>query len=57
MLLADEGQGESLTLDVTAFLPDDRWNLPNMLGLTGCLERIRFAVDPANDLFYFGAID
>jgi len=33
------------------------WNLPSFMGLSGCLERIRFAVDSATDTFYFGAID
>jgi hypothetical protein len=33
------------------------WDLPNFLGLSGFLERIRFAVDPGSNLFYFGALD
>ena len=57
-LLAGKGQGESLDLDVTALLPDAEsgYNLPTMLGLTGCLERVRFAVDPVIDTFHFGPI-
>lgn len=57
-LLADDGCGESLDLDVTAFVPDSGapYDLPTMLGLTGCLERLRFAVDPTDDTFFFGAM-
>ena len=28
--------------------------LPSILGLHSCLERVRFAFDPATDTFYFG---
>jgi hypothetical protein len=55
-LLAEEG--EDLQLDVTAFVPDASYDsvpeLPSILGLHGCLERARFAFDPATDTFYFG---
>ncbi len=53
-LLATEG--ESLPLNVTAFVPDldEQFNFPSFLGLLGCLEWIRFAVDPSSQLFYFG---
>jgi len=58
-LLAEEGQ--SLELEATAFVPHlqpaEQWNLPSFMGLTGCLERLRFAVDPATDTFYFGALE
>jgi hypothetical protein len=55
-------QGESLNLDVTAFVPDaefeQAWGaLPSFIGLGGCLERLRFAVDPAADTFYFGPLE
>jgi hypothetical protein len=56
MLLAEEGA--DLQLDVTAFIPDASYDsvpeLPSILGLHGCLERTRFAFDPATDTFYFG---
>lgn len=57
-LLADKGQGESLDLDVTALLPepDSPYDLPTVLGLTGCLEFLRFALDPSDNTFHFGAI-
>jgi hypothetical protein len=58
-LLAEEG--EPLTLEVPAFVPclqpNELWNLPYFMGLFGCLECIRFAVDPTTKTFYFGAID
>jgi len=58
-LLAREGQG--MELEVTAFVPDTppylQWNLPSFMGLSGCLERLRFAVDPVTDTFYFGTLE
>jgi len=57
-VLAQEGQ--SLELEVTAFLPrlqpNELWNLPSFMGLLSCLERLRFAVDPGTDVFYFGPL-
>lgn len=54
--LADAGT--SLNVDVTAFIPrlrpGDEWHFPSFLGLQGCLEFIRFAVDPASNTFFFG---
>jgi hypothetical protein len=51
--------GEPLTFDATAFVPEmpagESWPLPSYLGWQGCLERIRFAVDPADELVYFGS--
>ena len=58
-LVPDEGRG--LELEVTAFVPSlepyETWGLPSFMGLSGCLERLRFAVDPATDTFYFGAME
>lgn len=48
-------RGESLPLEVTVFVPDDPWPFPSFLGLQGCLEFVRFAVDPGTNTFYFGA--
>lgn len=51
--------GENLDLQATVFVPDseEAWgNFPSFIGLGGFLERIRFAVDPSNDMFYFGAL-
>jgi hypothetical protein len=56
-LLADAG--EDVTIQTTAFVPEpeeaDQWgDMPCLLGLYGCLERVRFAVDPRTEQFYFG---
>ena len=58
-LLAEEG--ESLSVEVTAFVPkaSEEYQLgpiPSFLGLFCCLERLRFAVDPSTETFYFGPI-
>ena len=49
ILLADAG--EDVTIGTTAFVPEpeeaEHWgDMPCLLGLHGCLERARFAVDP-----------
>ena len=53
--------GKSLTFEVTAFVPEleygETWPLPSYLGWQGCLDRIRFAVDPADEVVYFGAVE
>jgi predicted aspartyl protease len=55
-LIAD--RGNSIIIEATAFVPDDEhldWdNFPCILGMEGCLERLCFAVDPVNEIFYFG---
>jgi hypothetical protein len=56
-LLADEG--DDVTIQATAFVPEpeeaEHWgDMPCLLGLHGCLERARFAVDPRTEQFYFG---
>jgi len=59
-LFAEEGH--SLIIEPTAFIPrlrpGEEWpeNLPCILGMQGCLERLRFAVDPNDDTFYFGEL-
>ncbi len=54
-------QGEGLVVEATLFVPRpmpyQQWDLPPVIGLYGCLERLRFAIDPGTDTFYFGAID
>jgi len=53
-------EGESLRLSVTTFIPTldpgQIWTLPSILGFQGALDRIRFAIDPDDSLFYFGAL-
>jgi len=57
-ILASEG--EEVTINATAFVPQDAYldwgEFPCILGMQGCLERIRFAVDPQNEIFYFGEL-
>ena len=48
-------EGEPLDVDATVFISPD-WRGPNFLGYEGFLQRIRFAVDPESNLFYFGRI-
>ena len=54
--LAEEG--DDFTLQATAFVPEASYEgipvLPSILGLQGCLDRLRFAFDPTTDTFYFG---
>jgi hypothetical protein len=51
--------GEPLTFEATAFVPEldhgETWPLPSYLGWQGCLDRIRFAIDPIDEIVYFGA--
>ena len=51
--------GENLDVDSTVFVPDsvDLWgDFPCFIGLGGFLERIKFAIDPNTDTFYFGQL-
>lgn len=58
LTLQDE-VGNGIVIDTTLFVPtlqhDEEWMHPNFLGLVGFLDRIRFAVDPPENAFYFGA--
>lgn len=53
-------EGEGITVDATTFIPGISsgitWSNPNFVGLKGFLDRIRFAIDPGVNRFYFGAI-
>jgi hypothetical protein len=53
-IVADEG--ESCEVDATLFVSRD-WAFGNFVGYSGFLERIRFAVDPGTNDFYFGILD
>jgi predicted aspartyl protease len=56
-LRADEG--DDMDIEATVFVPDsaEQWNnFPPFLGQAGFLERIRFAIDPTQDKFYFGTL-
>jgi len=50
-ILADDG--ESLEIQATVFVSTE-WPAGNFLSYSGLLERIRFAVDPQGNDFYFG---
>jgi hypothetical protein len=54
-LVADDG--DSLRIDATVFISAD-WprKAGTFLGYSGLLERIRFAVDPQRNDFFFGPI-
>lgn len=52
--------GKNVTLEATAFVPDPDESLaldsfPSFIGFHCCLDRVRFAIDPATSTFYFGA--
>ena len=46
--------GESLDIEATVFV-SRAWPAGTFIGWTGLLERVRFAVDPRENYFYFGA--
>lgn len=55
--------GEDAIVEATIFVPDaqsasawDTGRRPFILGMGGCLERLRFAVDPGSDTFYFAGL-
>ena len=51
-------EGESIEVIASVFSPilpkGIEWGLPNFIGVTGFLDKIRFAVDPEIYAFYFG---
>lgn len=49
-------EGEPLDVEATVFVSSDWPPGMNFLGYEGLLQRIRFAVDPEVNLFYFGRI-
>ena len=53
-------EGNSTEIEATAVLPDpdqSHWrDAPTFIGFLGCLERLRFAIDPPEEKFYFGPI-
>jgi hypothetical protein len=55
MLRIPADEGEPLDVEASIFLSPD-WRGPNFIGYQGLLQRIRFAVDPEENLFYFGRI-
>jgi hypothetical protein len=53
MITIPADEGDSIDVESTVFLSPD-WRGPNFIGYQGLLQRIRFAVDPEANLFYFG---
>lgn len=54
-----EGEhGFYMRMESTAFVAtldeNPPWYHPNFIGLSGCLDRMRFAIDPDENGFYFG---
>lgn len=52
-------EGQDLNVDATVFVPEveEFWgDFPSFIGLAGFLERVRFAIDPNTDTFYFGQL-
>ena len=47
--------GGSLTIEATWFVSPD-WPGPVVIGWKGGLERLRFALDPGQEAFYFGTL-
>lgn len=51
-------EGEDSEVDATVFAatlrPNETWPHPNFIGLDSFLNRIRYAIDPAENAFYFG---
>lgn len=52
-IIADDG--EDLDIEVLMFLSPD-WPGGNFIGYEGFLDRIRFAVDPHRNRFYFSSL-
>jgi hypothetical protein len=55
-ILISADVGEPLAIESSIFVTAD-WSAGNFLGYCGLLERIRFALDPKANLFYFGPCD
>ncbi|GAB4431459.1 MAG: hypothetical protein Fur0044_29050 [Anaerolineae bacterium] len=57
-LQAETGDGVEVeaTVFVPTLAPNDTWPHPNFIGLDGFLTRIRFAIDPTENTFYFGLL-
>lgn len=47
-------EGNDIEVEGTVFVPNEDMTIPNFIGLEGLLCRIRFAVDPEDNQFFFG---
>lgn len=48
-------EGEPLAIDATCFVCET-WPGPVVIGWGGCLDRMRFGVDPGDEAFYFAPL-
>lgn len=48
-------KGKSMTVEATCFV-SAAWPGPLVIGWKGCLERMRFALDPDDEFFYFAGL-
>lgn len=48
-------EGEDVEVEATWFISPD-WPGPVVIGWKGCLERLRLALDPSEEAFYFGTL-
>jgi hypothetical protein len=48
-------EGEDVEVEATWFISSD-WPGPVVIGWKGCLERLRLALDPSEEAFYFGPL-
>jgi hypothetical protein len=62
-LILSASEGANLSMEATAFVPDAAGNFgathPSFIGYIGyigCLERLRLAIDPHTETFYFGPL-
>lgn len=53
LLLA--GDGREMTVEATWFFSPN-WPGPTVIGWKGCLERMRFGLDPSDESFYFAEL-
>lgn len=51
-IVADDG--DALSVEATVFVSSD-WPGHNFIGYSGLLERVKFAIDPSDNYFYFGS--
>jgi hypothetical protein len=49
------GDDTLIRIDATWFISEE-WPGPAVIGWKGCLERMRFGVDPGQDMFYFAEL-
>jgi hypothetical protein len=51
-VIFEADEGDNLEIEATWFIAEG-WPGPVVIGWKGCLERMRLALDPSQDAFYF----